>query len=545
MKWFVNLTTQTKLTLIFGAAIALLVIVIITARMGISTIEKSQKGIFNFEFANTKDILEIKASEGDVRLALLMMMSVSERSDKERWHQNIKANSAEIDRIQQRLAERNKQEPSILRKLEEMNMLRLAFKETRDTQLIPFIYQGRIAEAKNLALGIQSERFEKIRSITAELVRGAEEEAQRRITESELEIRQIAGILVIVGAIAAFISIITALFLNRIIARPLTEISGAAEKIASGDLTVNVPNDNRVDEVGIMAQTFCRMVENLGKQIRDIMEAVNILASSSNQIASTAAQLASSTEQTAVAVTETTTTVEEVKQTVNLSSQKARHVSDVAQRSAQVFQFGERLVNETIDGITQIQEQMNYIAETIVRLSEHNQAIGEIIAAVDDLAEQSNLLAVNASIEAAKAGEYGKGFIVVAQEIKSLSEQSRQSTKQVRTILGDIQRASNAAVMATEKGSKAVEASIKQSAGTRDSIRELSKSIAEASQAAVQIAASSQQQMVGMDQVTLAMASIKQAAMQNAVSTKQVEATVKSLQEIGQKLKRLVEYYRA
>src|SRR4028119_1286641 len=104
-----------------------------------------------------------------------------------------------------------------------------------------------------------------------------------------------------------------------------------------------------------------------------------------------------------------------------------------------------------------IREQMEAIGESMMRLSEQSQAIGAIIATVDDLAQQSNLLAVNAAIEAAKAGEQGKGFAVVAQEVKSLADQSKQATTQVRTILNDIQKATGAAVMATEQGSKAVE----------------------------------------------------------------------------------------
>ncbi len=344
----------------------------------------------------------------------------------------------------------------------------------------------------------------------------------------------------IVGGFVALI----AYFAARMIARPVRNISEQIVRISNGDLTVHVPSHNRQDEVGVLVRTVRAMVEKLKAQTRDIMEAINVLASSSNQIATTTAQLAAGSEQTAVAVTETTTTVEEVKQTANVSSQKARHVSTLAQNAVQVSQTGAKSVNETIEGINKLKEQMEYIAETIVRLSEHNQAIGEIIAAVDDLAEQSNLLAVNAAIEAAKAGEHGKGFVVVAQEIKNHAEQSKQATRQVRTILNDIQKTSGAAVMATEKGSRAVDATVKQSAGTGNAIQELSRSIAEAAQAVTQIAASSQQQLVGMDQVALAMTNIKQATTQNAASTKQVESTVRSLQELGRKLKTMVEYYK-
>jgi methyl-accepting chemotaxis protein len=123
---------------------------------------------------------------------------------------------------------------------------------------------------------------------------------------------------------------------------------------------------------------------------------------------------------------------------------------------------GKQSVQASIEAMHRIQEHMASIAESIVRLSEQGQTIGEIIATVNDLAEQSNLLAVNAAIEAAKAGEQGKGFAVVAQEVKSLAEQSKQATAQVRTILNDIQTAMSAAVMATEQGSKAVDAGVKQ-----------------------------------------------------------------------------------
>ena len=178
-----------------------------------------------------------------------------------------------------------------------------------------------------------------------------------------------------------------------------------------------------------------------------------------------------------------------------------------------------------------------------MRLSEQSQAICEIIATVNDLAEQSNLLAVNAAIEAAKAGEQGKGFAVVAQEVKSLAEQSKEATAQVRAILNDIQKATNAAVLATEQGNKAVEAGVRQSRDANEAINLMGRNIEDSAQAALQIAASSQQQLTGMDQVALAMENIKQASEQNVAGMKQVEVTTQSLHELGQKLKGLVAQY--
>jgi methyl-accepting chemotaxis protein len=276
----------------------------------------------------------------------------------------------------------------------------------------------------------------------------------------------------------------------------------------------------------------------------EIIGGADALSSSVSQISAAATQLASSAAETATAVSQTTTTVEEVKQTAQVSSQKAKYVSESAQKAAQVSQSGRKSVEESIEIMNRIREQMGSIAESIVRLSEQSQAIGEIIATVNDLTDQSNLLAVNAAIEAAKAGEQGKGFAVVAGEVRSLAEQSKQATAQVRAILSDIQKATSAAVMATEQGSKAVEAGVKQSADVVESIRMLANSVSESAQAATQIAASSQQQLVGMDQVASAMENIKQASSQNVASTKQTEAAAQSLHELGQKLKQLVEQYK-
>ena len=334
------------------------------------------------------------------------------------------------------------------------------------------------------------------------------------------------------------------LLLNRVIAVPLRDVSNLAGQIVTGDLTVSVVKSSRTDEVGDLLRAFREMVAKLRQTTSDLHDGVGVLASSSSEILATTTQVASSAAETAAAVSETTATVEEVKQTAQVASQKARNVSDSAQKVAQVSQTGRKSVEDSIAGMHLIQEQMESIADSIVRLSEQGQAIGEIIATVNDLAEQSNVLAVNAAIEATKAGEHGKGFGVVAQEVKSLAEQSKQATAQVRAILGDIQKATSTAVLATEQGHKAVDAGVKQSVEASNSIRQLAEIINEAAQAATQIAVSSQQQMVGMDQVALAMNNIKQASIQNVAGSKQAEVAAQSLHELGGKLQKLAVQYK-
>jgi methyl-accepting chemotaxis protein len=334
------------------------------------------------------------------------------------------------------------------------------------------------------------------------------------------------------------------LAIHRNVAWPLTKLTQTAQRIAIGDLSSPMATDLRTDEVGALSRAFDRVTQTLRDQTRQLTEGANVLGASASEIVATSSQLAASAMETAAAVSETATTVQEVRQVTELSGQKARAVEGGAQRTAQISLGGKKSTEELAEGMARIRLQMEAIAASMVRLSEQGQAIGQIVAAVEDLAAQSNLLAVNAAIEAAKAGEHGKGFGVVAQEVRSLADQSRLATNQVRTLLGDIQKATAAAVMATEQGGKAVEAGERQLAAAGESLGALSLSVMEAVQAATQIAAAGREQLVGMDQVVSAMENIKQASGQNVASAKQLEAAARGLDELGDRVKKLVENYK-
>ncbi len=303
----------------------------------------------------------------------------------------------------------------------------------------------------------------------------------------------------------------------------------------------SVLDQQQIYAIGVDVTDQKRMEEKLHKQIAEINSGVQTLASSVNQIVGSMAQLLAATSETATTVAQTATTIEEVKQTASVSSQKAQEISASAQQAVQVAQAGEQVVELARSGLARARDQIRSIADSVLQLGTQTQAISEIIASVNELAEQSNLLAVNAAIEAANAGEHGKGFAIVAREVKRLAEQSKQATSQVRLLLSEIKKASTAAVLVTEQGAKAVEAGVQQSLEAGESIRTLSQGIAEASYSVTQIAVSSQEQLVGIDQVSTAISSIRIASQQNTVGIRQVEEAVRNLQQVGRSLQLLAE----
>ncbi|MDM8548657.1 methyl-accepting chemotaxis protein [Desulfobacterales bacterium HSG2] len=336
--------------------------------------------------------------------------------------------------------------------------------------------------------------------------------------------------------IALFVTLFVTI--KRSMINPIRELSEKIVQAANGDMTVSTASDKRSDEIGMLARAFLFMLNTLRDQIQQIMEGASTIASSITQISSIASQLAGSSSQTSASVTEISVTVEEVRQTAYISNEKAIYVSNISEHAAHTSEKGKKATENTVSGMSRIKMEMEYVAESVVKLSEQAQSIMDIISAVNDLAEQSNLLSVNASIEAAKAGEHGKGFAVVAQEVKSLADQSKAATKQVKTILNDIQKAISAAVLATERGSKAVEAGVSLSGEAGDSIDMLAESVEQSVQAIIQIAASSQEQLVGMDQLVEAMQNIKGASVQNADSAGHLETATENLEQLGQNLRR-------
>jgi methyl-accepting chemotaxis protein len=544
MKWFLNLSTRNKLFLGFGLKLALMAWVIASAYTVITNIQESQQRLYQEDVADRRDLLALRVNYNGMRVLMLEAQLLSKRSEQDPLVAQATERSKQIDRLILDLLERARHDPNRLSRLEELKSVWQVFAQTKDAEIIPLIRAGKIAEARRLAVGVQQGRAQKIRAIGEELDKAAEENVRLALAYADAQAKQSFRMFLSAGITVVVIGVVLVLLIERAIARPLRELSHTARQVASGDLTVNLAMENRTDEVGELRRAFDTMLEGLRKLMREINEGVGVLASSSREILSTTTQVAAGAAETATAVSETTATVEEVKQTAQMANQKTRNMSDSAQKTSQVSQAGRKSVEDAIAGMHRIQEQMESIAESIVRLSEQSQAIGEIIASVNDLAEQSNLLAVNAAIEATKAGEQGKGFAVVAQEVKSLAEQSKQATAQVRTILGDIQKATSAAVLATEQGHKAVEAGVKQTGETGESIRLLAESINEAAAAATQIAASSSQQMVGMDQVALAMDNIKQASVQNVAGTRQAELAAQGLHELGVRLGQVAAQYK-
>jgi len=541
MRWFLDLSTQVKLIWGFGALWILFAVVAWTGYANLDGISNSIQRLHDVDYTVALRLQRLRFLLDENRVELVQQLMIADKS-------KLAATTAGIADRDKVIADdwatiaQLQTAADFRTRLKEVQSLYEKYLQTRAREIE--LMASDPPAAQRLAVTVQNESFRAMSAILTELVVNSVDGVTKRLADYKTVVRDANLVFLAVGALSVLLSVLLIVLLQRLISRPLLELTRLAERVAGGDLAVTPDVGTRKDEVGVLTQAFGRMVGNLRVLTADIAESVDLLVSAANGILAGSAQVAASTAETAAAINETTTTVEEVRQAAQLSSEKARVVTDKAQLVVQIARDGEQAVDESAVAMGNIRQQMESIAQTIVHLSQQTQSIGGIIASVTDIADQSNLLAVNAAIEAARVGEAGKGFSVVAQEIRSLAEQSKQATAQVRTILNDIQTATNAAVLATEQGTRAVESGTAQAAQAGNSIRTLAEGSEEAVQSFLQIAASSQQQFVGLDQIEVAMRGLNQAGRETAASMKQAESEARGLDKLGRKLKEAVERFK-
>jgi|GEM_PF-1769694 len=321
----------------------------------------------------------------------------------------------------------------------------------------------------------------------------------------------------------------------------LTEVAQISKKVAFGILTSKM---QPMSEKDAFAHSINKMIEHLDKYVKIIKEEISKLGSSAAQINSTIGEITASIAETSSAISETTSTVEEVRKTSEILLNKSGEAVEIADEAEEAGEHGAETIAEALKGFEIIKEQIGVASQNILRLSEHNQEIGEIVNWVKDIAEQSNLLAVNAAIEAARAGEEGKSFVVVAQEIKSLADQSKQATEKIKNILNEIQNGINNAVLATEKGEKVIHEQTEQAALASEVIEKLTTSLAKVRDVVKQNSLTTKEQNMGMTQIAEVMGTIKTASEQNAEASRQLSDAAALIKEIGEELEKIVSNFR-
>jgi methyl-accepting chemotaxis protein len=350
---------------------------------------------------------------------------------------------------------------------------------------------------------------------------------------------------ILAGTFASLaVSVLAGFLITRSISGRLREVTAAARRVADGDLTGGDLAVRSQDEVGELATAFTTMQANLKDMASQIRLATENMNSTAAEVLASTRQQAAAAEEQAATVQEITGTIEEINQSGLQIGERAKQVAAAIEATSTVGSLGLKATKETSQTMEAIRTQVEEVAENVVSLCERTQTVGEIIATVSEIAEQSNLLALNASIEAVSAGAHGGRFSVVAHEMKNLADRAKDCTVQVRTILADVQKGINSSVMLTEGAVKRVESGKQQAGAAESTIRDMSEMTERCTQAFQQILGGTGQQQIGVTQVTQGMQDIRQAVTQTAAGTAQLEKSAANLNALNQQLRTAVNRYR-
>jgi methyl-accepting chemotaxis protein len=274
---------------------------------------------------------------------------------------------------------------------------------------------------------------------------------------------------------------------------------------------------------------------------RQVGSAVHNIQSSSSELQAAANQQASGAKQQASAMTEITTTIKELLSTSRQIAESAQRVAQIADDTASAARSGDQVVHRTQDAVASIKRQVDLIVTHMLDLGRKSQQIGGILELINELSEQTNILAINATIEAVGAGETGKRFAVVADEIRKLADRVGGSTKEIRTLIDEIRSAVNTTVMATEGGSKAVDAGTRQFGDVAASLKQIVGLVGTTTEAAREIELSTKQQSTAVEQVTVAVADVAQATKETEATSGQVLKTSSELGSLSRELMSLIQ----
>ncbi len=312
------------------------------------------------------------------------------------------------------------------------------------------------------------------------------------------------------------------------------------ERFSAGDLTASL-SATKNDEIGKLFAGFNDAVANIRRTIEEVHAAVEATASSATQISASSEELAAGAQEQSAQSGEVAAAVEEMVRTIMENTRSAGEAAGVAEGNGAAASEGSRVVAETVEKIEKIADVVRSASETVLRLGASSREIGEITEVIDGIADQTNLLALNAAIEAARAGEHGRGFAVVADEVRKLAERTGAATKKIADMVAAIQHEAGAAVVAMKQGGEEVESGIDLAGRARASLEKVVGEAQSVVDRVTQIAAASEEQSATSEQIARSVDAISTVSHESALGVSQIAQLADGLNRLTDDLRRLLQ----
>ncbi len=324
---------------------------------------------------------------------------------------------------------------------------------------------------------------------------------------------------------------------------PINEAVLALEQVAEGNLTTKIETEYKGDHEKIK-KSINFATASLRKTITEVSHAVTSAANSANQISSNSEKMALGAQHQTSEAVKVVHAVEEMTKSIFTSSQNTSSAAEASKHAGKIAKDGGKVVEETIHGMINIADIVKSSADTVKALGKNSEQIGEIIQVINDIADQTNLLALNAAIEAARAGEQGRGFAVVADEVRKLAERTTKATKEIAVMIKQIQKDTSKAVDSMQKGTTEVERGKISAQNARESLKEIISGADKVVDIVSQVAAASEEQSATSEQISKNIESIGNVTQESASGIQQIAHAAEDLNKLTNDLQELVSQFK-
>jgi len=377
----------------------------------------------------------------------------------------------------------------------------------------------------------------------ADIVKRSDALYQIQLQRRDIESTQARSLQTIATLLALLVGVLAAVLITRQITRPLRDTLAAVEKIASGDLTQQLRVTRR-DELGVLQQGIARMGTTLRELISGIRDGVTQIASAAEELSAVTEQTSAGANSQKVETDQVATAMHEMAATVQEVARNAEQASHAATGADDEARAGDRVVGEAIGQIERLAEDMHRSTEAMNLLQQESQKIGSVMDVIKSVAEQTNLLALNAAIEAARAGEAGRGFAVVADEVRGLAQRTQKSTEEIEELIASLQHGTQQVANAMQGSRTLTDSSVELARKAGASLENITSTVSSIQSMNQQIAAAAEQQSAVAEEISRSILNVRDVSEQTAAASDETAASSVELARLGGQLQTLVSQFR-
>ncbi len=530
-----------RLTASFAAIIMLLIMVGGYAVYDMNQLDSSIASIVTDKWPKTVELNDIKGQVNIIARSLRNMLLVDDPAEEKKEGQRIVAAREAIGKDIDDLTKTVKSDTGKAH-LKTLIEARTAYLQAQKV-IIDLIEAGQKDKARQeLLTSLRKVQATYFQSIDA-MIEYQSKEVDRVGKEAHhlvVQARYVVSGLLLAGVV---IATMLAILIIRSITRPLSALLAANNQIARKDLTVSIDVSGG-DEIGKLAESTRHVVTSLRDILEKVADTSTQIASASNQLHSTSEQIATGAEEVASQTSTVATASEEMAATSGDIAQNCSMAAESSRQSSESAIKGGAVVQETIAGMSKIAERVKATARTVENLGSRSEQIGEIIGTIEDIADQTNLLALNAAIEAARAGEQGRGFAVVADEVRALAERTSRATREIGEMIKAIQSETKNAVKAMEEGVIEVEHGAAASNKSGEALTMILQQISEVTMQINQIATAAEEQTATTSEITMNVQQVTDVIQQTARGAGETATAASQLAANAQILESLVRQFK-